>query len=796
MPGIQQNNPSQSGPIAPRLVMRSSTPARAPTLVPNKPGDGSAPAVNPFVRQLGLREIEKRDAPEEPAVKDIEEEPALSALASHVRLSWQNNKLAKVRVEQNLLADLRARRGVYSDGEIANIQQTTGGLNIVWAPVTDTKCRAASAWVHDVALPVGESPSGLESTPVPDLPMPMKEVIVNKAIKQAQDVMQQAQAAGGGVMEPQEFRTLVLQLGDKLRVDAEKTYVKIATQRARRMEKVIEDRKTEGNYYQAMSAFIEDFSTYSAAHLKGPTYKRNKTLKWGQGWTPEISNRAIQWWDCVSPFDCYPAPGTSTPQKGNFIERMRFQRDELYDLKGIDGFKDDQIDQALLDYTEGRSEGWLWTESERQRLEQETSYMWLSPPGVIDALNFWGRVPGWKLMSWGVKGIEDETKDYECNVLLCGRYVLYVALNPNPLGRRPYRKSCYDAVAGAYWGRSIPNLARTPQMMCNGAACAMGDNMGMASGPMAWVHVDRLADGEQSMEIYPWKVQQLKSDPSQGVNPGMGFFQPNDNLVSLWNLYEKWELKADDATSIPRYTYGNERVSGAAATSSGLNTLLGQSAKGLRRGISDIDMNVIGPTTEDCFINEMLHNPDESIKGDCRVVARGAAAILIRAEAQNRRLQFLGLTANEFDQAIVGGKYRAALLRETALAMGLPVDECVPSEEAYTEADQQKSQMQDQQRKEMLAIEAAREQKDFEHEVVLTQVKEEAIAAREQAAQTHDMIGGIVQSAVQSALDARSEAQKSAAALLSAGGSEGVKKPKKLKHTYDDAGNLAESVLE
>jgi hypothetical protein len=765
-------------------------------LVPNKPGaaqpSGSTvtSGVNPFVRQLGLKEIEKRDAPPPPPVTDIDDIEAMPALVGHVWRSWDRNKLAKERISQNLLADLRARRGVYSSAELSNIEATTGGLNVVWAPLTDIKCRAGSAWIHDVALPVGDSPSGLEPTPVPDLPMPMKKGIVMKALKQAQEVMQQAEAAGGGVMDPDEFRALVLQLGDKLRDDAEKTYKKLAETRAKRMEKVIEDRKAEGNFYAAMSDFIEDFCTYPAAHLKGPIYKRNKQLKWGDGWRPSVTNDAIQWWDSVSPFDCYPAPGTMTPQKGDFIEHMRFQRDELYDLKGLDGFKDDQIDNALREYSEGRAENWLWTESERQRLEQETNYMWLSPKGVIDAINFWGKVPGWKLMTWGVSGIEEETRDYECNVLVVGRYVIYAALNPNPLGRRPYRKACYDAVPRAYWGRSIPNLVRTPQVMCNGAACAMGDNMGMASGPMMWTHVDRLADGEQSMEIFPWKNWQLKSDPTQGVNPGIGFFQAKSNVQELWATFEKWELKSDDASGIPRYSYGNERVSGAAATSSGLNTLLGQTAKGLRRAISDIDMNVFGPTTEDCFINEMLYNPDHSIKGDCRVVARGAVAILIRSEAQQRRLQFLGLTANEFDQAIVGGKYRAALLRETAVAMGLP-DDCVPSEEDFTQEDAAKAQAQQQQQQQMLAIEAKREQTQFQHEVVLTQVKEEAIAAREQSARTHDMIGNIVEQAVQSALDARTAAQEAKATEGTA-----AKKPKKLKHTYDDAGNLAESILE
>ena len=36
--------------------------------------------------------------------------------------------------------------------------------------------------------------------------------------------------------------------------------------------------------------------------------------------------------------------------------------------------------------------------------------MWLSPPGVIDALNYWGSVPGWKLMSWGVAEDLEETR--------------------------------------------------------------------------------------------------------------------------------------------------------------------------------------------------------------------------------------------------------------------------------------------------------------------------------------------------------------------------------------------------
>lgn len=739
----------------------------ATRLVPRK---GDEPkGVNPLVRQLGLQQIMERDAEPAPPVIELSGAQVESALAGHVRKSWERNKLAKERISQKLLSDLRARRGIYSQQEISDMQAANGGLNIVWSPLTEVKARACSAWTRDIVLPVGEQPRGLEPTPLPDLPRPMKDAIVRKALKKAQDVMVQAEQAGGGIMDPDEFRDLVRELGEKLRKEAEDTYKKFATQRAKRMETVIEDRMTEGNFYQAMDGFIEDFSTFPAAILKGPVYKRDKKLKWGTGWRPVVTNEAIPWWDRVSPFDCYPAPGSSTPQKGDFIERMRFQRDELYDLKGVEGYKDDQIDAALMDYSAGHMEGWMWTESERQRLEQDTLYMWMSPPGVIDALNFWGRVPGWMLMTWGVKGELEETKEYECNVVLCGRYVLYAAINPNPLGRRPYRKACYDAIPGAFWGRSVPDLAKTPQQMCNGIACAVADNLGIASGPMMWTHVDRLADGEQSMEPFPWKNWQLKSDPTQGVNPGVGFFQPDDRTAHLMVVHEKWEIKADDSTGIPRYSYGNERAGGSADTATGLGILMTNAAKGMRRGISDIDMNVIEPTTYDTFVNEMLYNPDESIKGDCVVVARGAAAILIRESAQQRRIQFLGMTVNPIDSAIITSKYRAALLRETAAAMELPVDEVVPSDDEIEKQGMQAAQMQQQQ----MAAMAEQQKLQFDQQVVLEKVKEEVKAAREQATQTNSIISQVVQEAVKNAMLSQQAA-----------------KPKKIGFKYDAEGQL------
>jgi hypothetical protein len=295
--------------------------------------------------------------------------------------------------------------------------------------------------------------------------------------------------------------------------------------------------------------------------------------------------------------------------------------------------------------------------------------------------------------------------------------------------------------------------------MCNALACAMADNFSMASGPMGWVHADRLADGEDSISISPWRMFQLKSDPTQGVNPGIGFFQPSDNTTSLNASYDKWEMRADDATGIPRYTYGNERVGGAGDTASGLAMLLNSAAKGLRRAIGNIDMHVIGPNIGATFVNEMLYNPDESIKGDCKAIPRGAAAILIKDSAQQRRIQFLGMTANPIDMGIIGLKGRAAVLREVATSMELDTDAIVPSEE---QLDQQQQQQAEAQRAQAEAMQqAAQAEQQTKLAIAQQQIDAKATATQASAAQKQqDMMTKMISDIVTTTLANKSGAEQ------------------------------------
>jgi hypothetical protein len=636
-----------------------------------------------------------------------------NVLAGHIRMCWQRNKIFKEKIQLELLQCLRAKNNQYSQAELAQMQNQ-GGANFVWIPLTETKTRACSAWCREILLPVGDRAWQLAPSPLPAMPIEFKEALLKQATQKATAAMHEQSTGSGMLMSREEFRELAWEIHNEMHDEVTKRAMKLAKATAERAEDKIESTLQLGGYYKAMDDFVEDFSVFKAAILCGPVYQRRYTLEWLPGWKMGVKHEKQQTWFRIDPFDAFPAPYSVDCQKGDFIVRVRYRRDELYDMIGIPGFREDMIRECLRAYSNGHLEAWLWTEAERQRLQNETMYTFLSPWGIIDALWYWGSVPGWKLMSWGIDGSQnmDPAKDYEVEAQIIGPYVIMCRINPDPMRRRPFFKACYSAKPGAFWGNAVPELAETAQKMVNAAACAMADNLGMSSGPMVWVHTDRLADGESSVDVYPWRVWQLRSDPSQGVNPGVGFFQAMNYAAELQQVIDKYDLRSDDDTGIPRYTYGNDQqVGGAADTYAGLSMLMNNAAKGLRRAISNIDLNVIEPTLQMAYEYEMLYGKDQTVKGDAHIVAKGAAAILVKESQRQGRMQALQVVGqNPMAMQIVGLTGYAKLLQNALRSMDGADEDVVPSEKDVQKMQEQQTEQQAEALRQQQAAAAAQQQ--------------------------------------------------------------------------------------
>jgi hypothetical protein len=292
-------------------------------------------------------------------------------------------------------------------------------------------------------------------------------------------------------------------------------------------------------------------------------------------------------------------------------------------------------------------------------------------------------VSGRLLREWGLSAEEvpDTAMMYDANVWLSGRWVIKATLNYDLLGDKPYRTTSFIKVPGAFWGKAPPELIEDVQSMCNAAARALSNNMGIASGPQVEVTTDRLAPGEKVTQMYPWKIWQTVSDPMGSGRPAINFMQPDDRSGPLMQVYAQFARMADEQSGIPAYMYGDGNAGGAGRTASGLSMLMGSAGKGIRQVIMRIDFDVLGPMVTSQFNWNMQYVDRADIKGDCEVVPRGAVTLANREQLNVRRVEFLQATANPIDAEIVGMPGRAAIIREVVKGLAMPADEIVPSKD-------------------------------------------------------------------------------------------------------------------
>jgi hypothetical protein len=367
----------------------------------------------------------------------------------------------------------------------------------------------------------------------------------------------------------------------------------------------------------------------------------------------------------------------------------------MADLIGVPGYDDAAIRKAI---EAGPGQSWVSETIEMQREEEERKYFTeMRPTDLFDALEFWGKVSGKMLREWGMDPTEvpDEMREYDANVWMVGNYIIKAVLNYDPLGEKPYAKTSFIKTPGAFWGRGIPEIIEDLQNVCNAAARALVNNMAVASGPQVEVNLDRIPPNEDITQMYPWKIWQTLNDPLGSSAPAVRFNQPSDNASTLMAVYERFSRLADDHSGIPAYIYGDVDVRGAGRTASGLSMLMGSAGKGIRQVVMHIDNDVIKPVVKRQFVYNMRYDPDEAIKGDAEIIPRGAINLAVRETVNVRRVEFLNATANPVDMQIVGIDGRAALLREVAKGLQMPVDEIIPSREKldYMIRTQQQAQL-------------------------------------------------------------------------------------------------------
>ena len=629
-----------------------------------------------------------------------------SSLAGHIKSIFETNKRAKREsgIEDELFKCLRSYNGQYDPKDLELIR-ADGGSEI-YMNLTATKCRAASSWIGDILLSK-EKPFALEPTPIPELPSEVQDTI-KASIDKEWDTLLNKIAEEGSVDTKTAQRHLkeVNQTKRDIEEAVMEEIMAEAKWQIKKMETEIHDQLIEGEWGAALEEFIEDFTIFPTAFMKGPIITKQNKLSWVNGQPTQstvykfINKR-------VSPFDIYPSPSANKIWQGNLVEDTRFSRKEIYDLIGVPGYDSEKIKKVLEQQT---SETSLFTDIEQDKAEVENKGSALSAnKDIIHGLHFFGYASCKLLREWGLSIPEyEDSAELDIEAVVVGDEVIKVSINDDPLSRRPYYAASYQNTPGSVWGRALPNLMRDIARMCNATARALANNMGISSGPQIEVYTDRLADNGPIEAIRPLKIWQLTSDPTGAGGRAISFFQPTSNAAELLAVYKDYEARADDATGIPRYAYGNEKVGGAAQTASGLSMLLDSATKSIKAAIRHIDTGLIKPRIELQFYWNLKSKDDSTFTGDITVVPRGSLSITIKGAEQLRRNEFLNITSNAMDMQIMGLEGRASVLREMAKDIGF-INNPIPSRLELKEKEEQAAEAaKNQPTKEATSIEAVK----------------------------------------------------------------------------------------
>lgn len=623
--------------------------------------DGMGIAVVP-ARELAKREEQKRRQ----SAEDANNKPVITGIVDYVNKHWDLAKRAKEPIERELTRALRQRKGEYPPDKLAEIRKQGGSE--IYMMLTSVKCRAASAWLRDALLGTGsDKPWSISPSPVPDMPPEMVQEAGARTGRLYEEL-----AMNGQVMS----ETDLLLMQELAEASIRKQLDQRAAEAAKDVEKQLEDVLVDGNFLQAFDQFLDDMTTYKAAFIKGPVTIKQQQMEWTADGVKMVDKLKKEY-RRVSPFNIYPAPWSTSVNDGFLFEHHELTRSALSDMIGVSGYNDDAIRTILADYDNGVPLRTLDLTTESDATGEENVDLEMNS-GLIDALEYWGSVPGRLLVEWGMDAeqIPDLDKEYNANVWKIGEFVIKAVLNRDPMGGKPYYKASYEEIPGSFWGNSIPDIIEDVQNICNAAARALVNNMGIASGPQVWFYSDRLPDGETVTTMMPWKMWQFETSMNGTTEQPIGFFQPPSNAAELMGVYDKFALLADEFSGIPRYMTGQDPGS-AGRTASGLSMMIGNASKMIKQVVANVDKMLV-TMLKQLHRHLAIIDQMEELRGDINIVARGAISLQMRDAMQVRRNEFLATTANQIDMQIMGGKGRAVLLRENAKLLGLNPDDIVP----------------------------------------------------------------------------------------------------------------------
>lgn len=541
---------------------------------------------------------------------------------------------AKALTEQRWLEDLRLFHGRYEPGVENELRNS--GRSIAFVKLTRHKTNGWAARLSDLLFPTDDRNWGIQPTPLPELARAAKEAQAAAAtsVDHANAAADAGQDAGARLLAEQAgaFAQVARQSDEEI---AE------AKRRADRMQEAIADQLVECDYSAHCRDVIEDGCRLGTGILKGPLTSNRLRAEWrarGDYWdlvqVPDPQPEFVR----VDPWHFFPDMSARSILEAEFsFERSLPTRKDLRRFALKLGFSRDAVRRLLR---EGPGEVPGTDLNYLNNLRDITGegegikgrYVMWEYHGPLECEDIAAllRASGDEEAALAYAEARDPLEEHRVIIHFCRNEVLKIAPEyPLDSGESLYSLWNFEKGETSVFGIGIPNVMNDSQRAINGAWRMMMDNSALSVGPQIVVDQGAIMPQDGNYNLAALKVW-LKTTTIIGNpnNPPFQVYNIPNNQQQLAGIIELAKAFVDEETSSPTLDQGD--AGPHSQTLGGLSMLMNSANVVKRRVVKSWDDDLTKPTLRRAFDWNMQFNPDDSIKGDMQVDARGTSVLLVR----------------------------------------------------------------------------------------------------------------------------------------------------------------------
>ena len=615
-------------------------------------------------------------------------------------------------VDEKLAYCLRAQTCTFSDAQREEMRKYFGAevCERLFTPVTSTKNRAAKAMLVDLVNQSGDPLFHIEPTPYPDVPRKVTQEAVAGVLADLKAFFSQLAESGVTQLPEGVMRTLVGMVRDatdRRYDDISNAKDEYARDRAKRMERKVWDILDEGGFKLAFKEFIDDVCCKGTGIMVGPVDRvvpvnRCRETKGGAvRYSRGYENRVC--FERVDPMDCYPSPDAKRVEDGVLCIRVKYTADSLARLSRSEGDSAPDgkgwIRGIVRDVISRHPRGGV-----KLRIDQyDPGRRYCERNGTEDVndctfegVRCFASVRGRELAEMGIvsdrngKAIDREDF-YRIEAVVIENRVVYCRIYDDALGV-PVSKGTFYSLPNSWWGESIADKLGQCQTVLNNCVISLMKNMPACSGAIYYIK-----DFQRLVNKSP-EATRLKSGmtiPFNGSTSGDGgapigaitVQSAANELLAVFNAFVK---QADIDSGIPAYSEGQSAgASGALRTASGLATLTEASTRGFKMVMTSIDDDVISRVARLTADYVLVHDADQSLKGDVSVRSVGLIGRILKAQRDQARMQLFNMiVTNPNLLQMFGPTGVIELLRPSVQDVDINPDDVMPSKGRLKEMEE------------------------------------------------------------------------------------------------------------